>query len=92
MAIEKAKLKVRKTKTGKIYLFWCPGCEQTHSFNVREDGGEPTWEFNGDMENPSFSPSLNYGRCHLFVQDGVIKYCNDCYHRYRNRNVPLEEF
>lgn len=92
MDIVKQKLKVRKTKTGKIYLFWCNGCEQTHSFDVREDGGQPTWEFNGDMDKPTFRPSLNYGRCHLFVRNGFIEYCGDCYHKFCGLDVPLEEF
>lgn len=86
------KLKVFKEKTGKMYTFWCKGCQATHSFDVREDGGEPTWSFNDDMESPTFSPSLNYGRCHLWLRDGIIEYCNDCYHRYSGLKVPLEEF
>jgi hypothetical protein len=86
------KLKIRKTKTGKIYVFWCEGCQQTHSYDVREDGGEPTWEFNGDMEKPSFNPSLQYGRCHLFLKDGIIEYCRDCYHHLSGQKVPLVEF
>ena len=89
------KLKVYKTKTGKVYVFWCKGCEATHSFDVREDGGQPTWEFNGDMENPSFTPSLHYNYrpfCHLNMKNGIIEYCKDCYHKYSGQNVPLEPF
>jgi hypothetical protein len=87
-----SKLKVRKAHFGKVYVFWCPGCEQTHSYDVREDGKQPTWEFNGDMEKPSFTPSLAYPRCHLFVKNGVIEYCNDCYHHYAGLDVPMEDF
>lgn len=89
------KLKVLKSKTGTFYTFWCEGCEQTHSFEVRFDGGSvfhATWEFNGDMEKPTFSPSLKYPRCHLFVRDGIIDYCNDCYHQYAGSEIPLKDF
>lgn len=88
----KAKLKIRNSAETTMYVFWCNGCEQTHSFDVRKDGRQPTWTFNGDMEKPTFNPSLNYGRCHLFVEDGMIKYCKDSYHHYSGRTVPLEEF
>ena len=36
--------------------FDCPGCGCGHSFRIA--GPEPTWSFNGDMERPTFSPSL----------------------------------
>lgn len=86
------KLKVRKSFTGKSYIIWCEGCQQTHSFDVREDGGQPTWEFNGNMEKPTFTPSLRYPRCHLILTDGIIHYCGDCYHHLCSLDVPLAEF
>ena len=86
------KLKVRKSKTGTLYVFWCPGCEQTHTFDVRSDGGEPTWTFDGNMEHPTFAPSLQYGNCHLMLRGGIIEYLPDCRHKYRGRDIPLEEF
>ena len=45
---------------GTRYLFWCPGCRSHHSFDVRTDGGRPSWQFNGDIEWPTFTPSLLY--------------------------------
>lgn len=84
-----AKLKIRKLNDDSVmYVFWCPGCQETHSFDV----GPDKWKFNGDMEKPSFFPSLKYERCHLMLRDGVIQYCGDSRHRYRNRDVPLQEF
>lgn len=43
---------------GVRYLFHCPGCNGGHVFEVRTDGGSPSWSFNGDLERPTFGPSL----------------------------------
>ena len=49
--------------------FFCPGCQQPHSFRIhvpvgvapRPDGSAwPVWTFNGDVEVPTFAPSLLY--------------------------------
>lgn len=32
-------------------LFWCLGCEEAHQIDMEK------WEFNGDFEKPTFSPS-----------------------------------
>lgn len=56
----------------------------------------PVWTWNGDMEKPTFSPSLlcNKGlpdQCHLFVRDGRIEYLSDCHHELRGQTVDLGE-
>lgn len=73
------------------YWFWCPGCECSHAFTC------PPWTFNGDLEKPTFSPSLlcnphyPHGRCHSFVKDGKIQFLSDCYHKLAGQTVELEE-
>jgi hypothetical protein len=42
--------KVSLTSDG-IYYFFCPGCESGHGFNQK-------WSFNGNLERPTFSPSI----------------------------------
>lgn len=54
---------------------YCPGCETAHPFTIevydgyggRQDGQpEPTWEWDGNLEAPTFSPSmLCYSTVHL---------------------------
>jgi hypothetical protein len=79
---------------GKLaYIFYCPGCKFHHAFYV--SGYRISWEFNGDIDNPSFSPSLRNrdreGRtCHLFVKNGKIEYCNDCFHELKGQTVEME--
>lgn len=35
----------------KQYAFFCPGCKCAHAFNTK-------WQFNGDMEKPTITPSI----------------------------------
>lgn len=39
------------------YSFYCPGCEFEHVYWTNNPG-RPEWQFNGDLNNPSFTPSL----------------------------------
>ncbi len=80
-------------------LFYCPGCETTHPYIIRAtDPGRPQWTYNGDPQSPSFSPSLlvnqhtSEKRCHLFVEDGKIRFLNDCHHELRGQTVALPEY
>lgn len=57
----------------------------------------PIWTFNGSLEQPTFSPSLLYKRennggqlCHLFVENGQIKYLSDCDHKLAGQTVDME--
>lgn len=37
---------------GELVSFRCPGCDDYHQIRVG------TWTFNGDLESPTFSPSV----------------------------------
>lgn len=39
------------------YAFFCPGCKCGHAVWVSRSSG-PRWTFNGNMEKPTFKPSL----------------------------------
>ncbi len=88
--------------------FECPACGYRHPFYVaptpwpNEPSRQwPVWEFNGDMERPTFSPSLlvhgnpdgkdGTPRCHSFVRDGRIEYCGDSTHAMAGKTVDLPE-
>lgn len=90
------------TDTRIGYVFWCPGCEEHHMYftahsPLRTQG--PNWTFNGDMDRPTFTPSLlnawTHGesneprRCHLFITNGRIIYCGDCTHALAGRTVDM---
>lgn len=82
----------------KRLLFYCPGCKNYHEVTV-ERGSQyagPVWEWNGDMEKPTFSPSIlcnqgNERQCHLFVREGKIEYLSDCTHELAGKTVEMEE-
>ena len=50
------------------YLFFCPGCKCGHAVWTTHPNGitKATWSFNGNMEKPTFSPSLKITR-HLWT-------------------------
>ena len=53
------KLWERRGETKSYFLVWCPGCGCGHCFWCGPGFDHPArWEFNGNYEKPSFSPSL----------------------------------
>jgi hypothetical protein len=60
---------------------WCPGCNLCHPFRIelfpgcplrKDSTTEPTWDWDGNLERPTFSPSmLAYGCVHLCPPDYV---------------------
>ncbi len=91
-------MKARKTTDGKV-IFWCPGCEGYHGVSVEPFPGaeRPIWSWNGNLETPTFTPSIlvfeghNHPRCHSYVRDGMIEFLADCGHKLAGQTVPLPE-
>lgn len=86
------------------YGFTCPGCKCDHSYVTQRDASYPgpVWEFNGNLESPTFKPSLLVNgnpkylnpttpRCHLFLTDGVIDFLSDCAHEFAGKKYPLPD-
>lgn len=82
------------------YSFFFPGCKHNHVFYTRPFDSHHVWQFNGNMTNPTFSPSLLntwtkppsnivIKTCHLFVKNGKIEYCGDCSHSLAGQTVDL---
>lgn len=76
--------------------FQCPGCGSLHCFRV-EGEGRPKWSWDGNVDQPTFSPSLLVNqhhaptRCHLFLRDGKIEFLNDCHHELAGQTVDLPD-
>ena len=66
------------------YQFWCPGCNEHHMVSIRlwRDGGNPVWEFKGDLERPTFEPSVLHRTGH-FADDRGDKH--PCWCTYEQR-------
>lgn len=96
----------------EAYIFECPGCGMDHMVPVRHTKeyaekrraagrGLSNWGFNGDLERPTFNPSLlvrwNQGEkqepriCHSFIREGQIEFLSDCTHALAGKTVPLAE-
>lgn len=86
------------------YLVKCPGCNELHQIAVVKynKNGNPTWDFDGNMEAPTFSPSLqvtwNHGPdqvehvCHSFIRNGQWQFLGDCTHDLAGKTVPMVPF
>jgi hypothetical protein len=93
--------KVIETISG--WMIKCHVC-QWHEFPKKHHSG--TWRFNGNLECPTFTPSMNElvhfseascpedrkpdRRCHFVVSDGNISYCPDCTHALAGQSFPLD--
>jgi hypothetical protein len=89
--------------------FTCPGCKCDHGVWTEQwvkdnnpDGSPiygPIWEFNGDMNKPTFKPSIlvqssyadKHEVCHSFVTDGKIQYLGDCTHELAGQTVEIPD-
>lgn len=79
---------------GTRYHFWCPGCNAHHAITVKDDGSG--WQFNGDLVNPTVSPSIKVTTydgqvCHSFIRGGRIEFCGDSTHGLAGKTVELPE-
>ena len=82
------------------HMIFCPACNCAHGLRV---GTPADWEFNGDFEKLTFSPSLKvwgYDErrpdqnfvCHSFIRDGKIEFLGDCTHALAGQTVDLVDF
>lgn len=93
-------------KLGKVkdqpgfYTFYCKACKHHHAVWTQEyQQNHPFWHWNGSMESPTFWDSLkivsqNKGVetiCHFFIENGHIRYLNDCTHDLHNQIVEMED-
>lgn len=89
---------VNKREADPDYYFHCPGCGCDHGIWTTP-GSHPVWGFNGDVEKPTFTPSIKVtyqtlkltNICHSFVTEGKIKYLNDCTHELKGQTVELPD-
>ena len=86
-------MKVRQDEN--YWFVYCPGCKQDHLI-PKAKLGHPMWDFNGDTNNPTFTPSVkitalyNYC-CHFNITNGQIILHGDCTHELRGQTFNLED-
>lgn len=54
--------KVKSYDQENWYTFFCPGCGHDHNIPVNgvKNSSGATWQFNMDMDKPTFTPSIDY--------------------------------
>ena len=97
--------KTLRLASGNRIHFWCPGCDKCHSLPFGEGAG-PRWTWNGDIDKPTFTPSLlvswyhgdpDKGTkvdfvCHSFIREGQIQFLGDCTHHLKGQTVDIPEW
>ena len=77
-------------------IILCPGCRAAGIDAIHCLAVPSIHSFNEDFEKPTFSPSLmapgTQVRCHSYVEDGMIRFLDDCTHPLKGQTVPLLDF
>lgn len=83
----------------KALAFLCPGCNNDmHLLPISGTGkvpnGRPSWDFDGNIESPTLSPSIltqvgSQFICHSFMRNGYFEYLSDCTHQYAGQTIPM---
>lgn len=87
--------------------FVCPGCKESggegvHMLPVNTTEHSPSWDWDGNIEAPTLSPSIltrtqpyvegvPQGVCHSFLRNGVFAFLSDCTHSLADSLVPMPE-
>lgn len=100
------KTKIRTLNNrGVVYtalMFVCPGCKAggpegydgLHLLPVNCDNYKPSWDWDGNEEAPTLSPSIltqGYSRCHSFLKSGVFQFLQDSDHPLAGQEVPIPD-
>ncbi len=85
-------------------MFVCPGCKEAdgtglHMLPVDTDQKQPSWDWDGDFEKPTLTPSIltntgpaeNPRICHSFLREGVFEFLNDSTHSLAGTHAPMPD-
>ena len=94
-----AKTSLRRVEGYQALAFICPGCRDwtsgLHLLPVNTTEKTPSWDWNGDLEKPTLSPSIHtrYSDqvCHSFLRDGVFEFLSDSTHSLSGQKVEIPE-
>ena len=92
-------IELSKIEAKRGFSFQCPGCGCAHYIQTNKDF-KPCWIFNGDVDNPTVMPSIlvkagptNRSKiCHSFIENGKIRFLNDCTHKLAGQTVEIPDW
>lgn len=70
--------------------FWCPGCSEAHWIQVGEGSG-PRWGYNGNVDAPTFTPSILVRGVRIDGGDEQIEHILDTYKLPEDRERMLAD-
>lgn len=69
-----------------------------HMLAVNSPQHPPSWDWNGNLERPTLSPSIlsrtgpdGVNICHSYLRDGVFEFLEDCTHKRAGQQVPMSD-
>lgn len=91
---------ITKEPLGHRLMLWCPACNRLHQiWFTGPDGVVPKvcWEFDGNIEAPTVSPSLAVSwsngsakyLCHSYIKNGQWQFLGDSTHALAGQTVGL---
>jgi Family of unknown function (DUF6527) len=87
-----------EVRQGRGCWMWCPGCNEAHRPEIIGEEGDlppgPCWQWDGNLEAPTFTPSLLVGKdtdrvCHSFITNGQWVFLPDCTHALAGQTVDM---
>ena len=96
-------MKLLKGEHQGDYIFECAGCKCGHLVTTeRKNERGAQWRFNGNMDEPTFHPSIHIYTegfngekqtvCHCIITSGFIQFLNDCAHDHKGKMIPMFEY
>lgn len=84
--------------TSGKFVFYCPGCNNTHTININPANAWPCHTLTGSLEKPTVRASVycrgnkknNTPNCHSFITKGKISFLYDCTHDLAGKTVELK--
>lgn len=86
----------------QVLAFCCPGCAEAdgsdglHMLAVNTTLKSPSWDWDGNLEAPTISPSILTRRhdglvCHSFLKAGLFHFLEDSTHSKAGQLVPMPD-
>lgn len=83
-------------------MFVCPGCladgrgSGLHMLPVNTTNKSPSWDWDGNLEEPTLSPSILTGKgspniCHSFLTKGIFDFLTDSTHPLAGTKVQIPD-
>lgn len=96
-------MKLLKGEQQGDYIFECAGCKCGHLVTTeRKNEQGAQWKFSGNMDEPTFYPSIRIWTtefnnekqvvCHCIITAGYIQFLDDCIHSYAGKTIPMLEY